>query len=71
MVRPGETGWLAEVGNVWALREAIDQALGNEKEREQMGMRALEVVENEYTLERQAQQYKELYGDILQTNSDT
>ena len=71
MVRPGETGWLAEVGNVRALNEVIEQALRDEREREQMGERAREVVEEEYTLERQARQYKELYEDILQTNGDT
>jgi glycosyltransferase involved in cell wall biosynthesis len=36
-----------------------------------MGTRAQEVVEEEYTLERQAQQYTNLYEDILQTNKDT
>jgi len=71
MVRPGETGWLAEVGNVRTLREAIEQALRDEREREQMGTRAQEVVEEKYTLERQAQQYTNLYEDILQTNKDT
>jgi glycosyltransferase involved in cell wall biosynthesis len=71
MVRPGETGWLAETGNVRALRQAIEQALRDEREREQMGARAREVVEEEYTLERQAQQYTNLYEDILQTNRDT
>ena len=71
MVRPGETGWLAEVGNVRTLREAIEQALRDERERGQIGARAQEVVEEEYTLERQAQQYTNLYEDILQTNKDT
>lgn len=68
MVRPGETGWLAETGNVRALREAIAQALADESAREQRGTRAREVVEAEYTLERQAQQYTDLYEHILPTS---
>ena len=71
MVRPGETGWLAEVGNVRALREAIEQALAGESAGEQRVARARKVVEEEYPLKRQAQQYKALYGDILRTNRDT
>lgn len=70
MVRPGETGWLAEVGNVRALRGAIEQALADESAREHRGKRAREIVEEEYALERQARQYKELYEDILHTNGN-
>ena len=64
MVRPGETGWLAETGNVRSLRQAIESALENEGERRRMGQRCREVVEEEYTLERQARQYKSLYESI-------
>lgn len=66
MVRPGETGWLAETGNVRSLRQAIESALENEGERRRMGQRCREVVEEEYTLERQARQYKSLYESILE-----
>jgi len=65
MVRPGETGWLAETGNVRALRQAIEQALADERGREKRGTRAREVVEEEYTLERQARRYSELYGEMV------
>jgi glycosyltransferase involved in cell wall biosynthesis len=71
MVRPGKTGWLAEVGNVRDLRRAIERALENDTIREQRGRCAREVVEEEYTLERQAQQYTDLYRDILQKNEKT
>jgi glycosyltransferase involved in cell wall biosynthesis len=37
MVRPGETGWLAETGNVRSLRQAIESALENDGERQRMG----------------------------------
>lgn len=65
MVRPGETGWLAETGNVRSLRDAIDAALESDEDRERMGRRCREVVEEEYTLERQAEQYTALYESIL------
>jgi glycosyltransferase involved in cell wall biosynthesis len=65
MVRPSETGWLAETGNVRELRQAIETALENDEEREWMGRRCREVVGEEYTLERQARQYRALYESVL------
>ena len=65
MVRPSETGWLAETGNVRELRQAIETALENDEERERMGRRCREVVGEEYTLERQARQYRALYESVL------
>jgi len=65
MVRPGETGWLAEVGNVRALREAIEQALADDAAREQRGQRCRAVVEDEYTLKHQACQYIRLYESLV------
>jgi glycosyltransferase involved in cell wall biosynthesis len=66
MVRPGETGWLAETGSVRELRRAIETALENDAKREQMAGRCRQVVENEYTMEHQAQQYTALYTSILE-----
>jgi glycosyltransferase involved in cell wall biosynthesis len=66
MVRPGETGWLAETGNVRALREAIELALSGDEVRKRMGRHCRAVVEEEYTLERQARQYRRLYDTVLQ-----
>lgn len=65
MVRPDETGWLAETGNVRSLRSAIEAALTDHAEREWKARRCREVVEEEYTLKRQADQYKKLYKSIL------
>jgi glycosyltransferase involved in cell wall biosynthesis len=70
MVRPNETGWLAEVGDVRSLRQTIDQALADENKRERMGRRGREVVENEFTLERQARDYKQLYRQIIETEAE-
>jgi len=65
MVRPDETGWLAEAGNVWSLREAIERALTQDEKRQRMAKRCREVIEEEYTLEDQAKQYRSLYRSIL------
>ncbi|MCS4119388.1 glycosyltransferase involved in cell wall biosynthesis [Salinibacter ruber] len=66
MVRPGETGWLAEEGDVPSLRAAIERALSEEVKRKRMSTRCREVVENEYTLEVQATAYRRLYEQILE-----
>lgn len=66
MVRPGETGWLAEQEDVRALREAIQNALSDEAKRERMAKRCREVVEREYTLAVQAKAYKDLYQKMIQ-----
>ncbi|WP_341480822.1 glycosyltransferase [Salinibacter ruber] len=69
MVRPGETGWLAETGNARALRQAIERALSHEIERERRGRRCREVVEKEYTLATQAKAYRRLYEKTISKNA--
>ncbi len=64
MVRPGETGWLAEKGDVYSLRHTIETTLEDDSERERRGRRCREVVEEEYTLEQQARRYATLYNSI-------
>jgi len=68
MVRPGNTGWLAEKEDVQALRAAIDTALTDDAERERLGTRCREVVENEYTLDVQGRAYRRLYDDFLRSS---
>jgi glycosyltransferase involved in cell wall biosynthesis len=70
MVRPNETGWLAETGNVRSLRKAIERALMQDGKRHRMSKRCREVVEEEYTLKKQANQYLLLYRSILEQNTD-
>ncbi|MCS3953314.1 glycosyltransferase involved in cell wall biosynthesis [Salinibacter ruber] len=65
MVRPGETGWLAEGEDVRELRNALESALEDDAERRRRGKRCRTVVENEYTLDVQAAGYEKLYGDLL------
>jgi glycosyltransferase involved in cell wall biosynthesis len=65
MVRHGETGLLAPVGDVRALREAISRCLRDRDKCEVMGVNGRKVVEREYTLEVQAKRYIALYEQIL------
>lgn len=65
MVRPGETGWLAESESIRALRGAVEQALSDEGVLERRSARCREVVEEEYTLDVQAQAYRTLYEEMI------
>ncbi len=65
MVRPNETGWLAETGDIRSLREAIESAIEREEKRRYMAQRCLEVSKGEYTLEKQAKRYKKLYEWVI------
>jgi glycosyltransferase involved in cell wall biosynthesis len=70
MVRPGETGWLAGVGDVRALREVIQHALSDDAGRTRMGRQCRAVVEKEYTLEVQTQRYMALYRKMVEVSED-
>ena len=65
MVRPGKTGWLAEVENTRALRSAITEGLSKDAKQNRMGTQCRKVVETEYTLEIQAERYRELYEQMI------
>ena len=66
MVRPGETGWLAPVGDAGALREAMRAALSDPGRLAALGRRCRAVAEEEYGLDRQAARYAGLYGRLLE-----
>ncbi len=66
MVCSGETGWLAEAGNVRFLRDNIEQALNHDDERKRRGSRSRTVVEEEFTLQKQAREYRRLYARMCQ-----
>lgn len=67
MVRPKETGWLAEVGEVRSLRRMIEVAFTNDEERKVKAARCREVIEDEYTLEHQAKHYVDIYKAITES----
>lgn len=71
IVRPGKTGWLAEPESVRSLSNAIETALSNEEARARMGKECRNVVEREYTLDVQANAYRDLYRKLIESQKDT
>lgn len=67
IVRPVETGLLAQTRNAEQLAEQIKWMIYHSKERKQMGLNARKVIEQEYTLEIQAKRYQELYSSLSET----
>jgi len=65
MVRPGETGLLAPVGDAKALGEAIDTLCKDDALRAMMSLRCREVSVAEYTLVHQANAYMKLYEEMV------
>jgi glycosyltransferase involved in cell wall biosynthesis len=65
VVRPGETGALAPLGDVAGLAEAVRRLVGDDELR----LRARAVAEAEYSLELQARRLAELYEDVARVNA--
>lgn len=65
MVRPGETGLLAEKGSAEDLAEKITKMLNDSQMRKFMGTKCRQVVLDEYQSERQAKRYLTLYESVL------
>lgn len=63
MVRPGQTGWLAKEISTSALAETIDTALG-EFQRKDWRTSCRMVAETEYSDEKQARRYIELFESL-------
>jgi glycosyltransferase involved in cell wall biosynthesis len=70
MVRPGETGYLAEDGDPDDLRDGILRVLRDPDGREALSRRCRERVLGEYGLERQARRYERLYRELLSGEAD-
>ncbi len=64
-VRPHQTGLLVPVGDDAALADAIRWMMTHRTEREAMGRNARAMVEADFTLERQALGYLQLYRSVL------
>jgi glycosyltransferase involved in cell wall biosynthesis len=65
MVRPGQTGWLAETGNTNSLRDAIVAALSDDQARARMSHNCRRVALEEYSIETQASAYLKLYETLI------
>jgi len=66
LVRDGETGLLASVGDAPALAEAINRLLEHSMEAEKFSSRARQWVESESSLPRMVEQYRDVYQKILE-----
>jgi glycosyltransferase involved in cell wall biosynthesis len=65
MVRPGVTGTLVPAGDTEALARAIQELLVDGTLCRHMGQAARRIALEEYTLERQARKYSDLYHELL------
>jgi glycosyltransferase involved in cell wall biosynthesis len=64
MVRDGETGLLVERGDAVGLAKALDQLLQDREMREQMGANARKLVLSQFSFEKNAASYLELYQSM-------
>jgi glycosyltransferase involved in cell wall biosynthesis len=69
MVRDGETGLLVERGNAAALATALDQLAQDQDKRAQLGSNARELVLREFSFQKNAESYVELYQTMMNSCS--
>jgi glycosyltransferase involved in cell wall biosynthesis len=65
MIRPGVTGYVAPVGDITALRQAIEKILDNPASAKIMARNCRDIAVSEYTLETQSKSYLKLYESLL------
>ncbi len=65
LVRHGENGLLVPPGDAAALAEAVETLILNGEARERMGIRALEIVRERYSLEQTMDSYQAVYDHAL------
>lgn len=65
LVRPGQTGLLAPVGDAPALSEALQCLLANPPLAHELSTRARKLVHTEFTMARMLQQYQTLYEKLM------
>ncbi len=65
MIKPGETGFLAPVGDVDAMAELIQEIILNDALRTKMADNCRTLIVKEYGLEVQAKRYAALYEDLV------
>ena len=71
VVRHLDTGYLAKNKDVEDLTHGIRRLLDDDAERERLGRQGRAMVEREYTVERQAQRYLELYKEVIAARAGT
>ncbi len=68
MVRPGQTGWLAQEVSAMSLAEALDRALADLTSGTDLRATCRSEAEAEYSMQRQAQQYLTLFDSLSSAN---
>jgi glycosyltransferase involved in cell wall biosynthesis len=69
VVTEGVTGWLAPTGDVTGLARQIVRAAGDLDGARRMGSAGRHVVLREHTLRAQAERYRQLYAEILESGA--
>jgi glycosyltransferase involved in cell wall biosynthesis len=69
MVSDGETGLLVEPGNAAALATALDQLAEDQHMRAQLGSNARELVLRDFSFQKNAESYVELYRAMMDSCS--
>ncbi len=67
MIIPDKTGLLAELRNSRDLADKMGFMISHPFKRRQMGRNARELVEERYTVQIQAERYREIYKDVLKS----
>ncbi len=70
MVVPGSTGLLANKGDASDLGRKIKWMMEHPEERKRMGVQARKMVEEKFSLEVQARNYKALYEELLERKAE-
>lgn len=68
-IQDGQNGFLADPESPASLAKKLVAILSDDGKREQMGKRALEVASSKFREEREAEEYLELYGEMLKEDS--
>lgn len=68
MVKPYDTGLLANTGDAVDLAKKIQWLLENDVKRKEMGKNSRQMIENHFRLDIQAKKYYELYNNMLQNS---
>jgi glycosyltransferase involved in cell wall biosynthesis len=71
MIRDGETGLLARAESVPALRSALAEALARPERLAEMGRQSRLVAEGEYSLQLQAERYRDLYRSLTESTESS
>jgi glycosyltransferase involved in cell wall biosynthesis len=71
VVRPGQTGWLAEPDDARDLARCLHEALASDEKRREMSAACRRVAEEEYDVRLMAERYVRLYEELIEEHRRT